>query len=256
MSDCRRTVEALAGYVDGQLVEDVRAGVDRHLRECPRCRALAGDVDGGRRVLRSRAEHLLAGPLPPGLHSRCTGLASQHRPGARLALLGPWWRVRLVPALLTLLVLTFSATALFTLATRRSTTVLAAQLTADHSKCFRLFGPEEASSDVARVERMLSGRYGWDVHVPPSSPADEVELLGARRCLYGDGLVPHVMYRVRGQEVSLFVLHGTARSEAELVTLGHRARIWARGSTTYVLVSPDADGGMTRAARYVMRETR
>jgi hypothetical protein len=61
------------------------------------------------------------------------------------------------------------------------------------------------------------------------------------------------MYRVRGQDVSLYMLEGVNRSAADLVTLGHRSRIWTHGATTYVLVSP-ARGDFATAAKYVMQE--
>jgi hypothetical protein len=157
--------------------------------------------------------------------------------------------------LLTVVVMLFTASALFSLATRRSDGLLAAQLTADHAKCFKLFGPPNGTSVDARdIERMLSDQYGWNLHVPPSSTADDVQLVGARRCLYGDGLMPHVLYRIHGQDASLFVLEGTARKATDRVAWGHHSRIWSHGSRTFVLVSPVADSDMVSAARYVMQE--
>ena len=151
----------------------------------------------------------------------------------------------------------FGASAFFSVATRRSDVLLAAQLTADHSKCFKLLGPPDGTAaDARNIERMLFEQYGWKIHVPSSSADDDVQLIGARRCLYGDGLVPHVMYRVHGQDVSLFVLPGTARKADDLVTLGHRSQIWSRDGTTFVLVSAADAGGMASASRYVMREAR
>lgn len=101
---------------------------------------------------------------------------------------------------------------------------------------------------------MLADRHGWDVHVPPSSAAAGVQLIGARRCLYAGGRIPHVMYRVNGQDVSLYMLDGVTRGDAEVLTLGHRSRIWTSGTRTYVLVYPEDAGDMTAAAQYVMRE--
>jgi hypothetical protein len=151
----------------------------------------------------------------------------------------------------------FTASAFFSLATRRSDALLAAQLTADHSKCFRLFAPPDGvTADARNIERMLREQYGWNVHVPSSSVDDDIQLLGARRCLYGDGLVPHVMYRVHGEDVSLFVLPGTERKPDDLVTLGHRSQIWSREGNTFVLVSPSDAGGLASASRYVMKEAR
>jgi len=254
MSDCRRIADRLAAYVDGQLPSEERRKVEAHLTTCPPCRTLADHEQGGHTILRRRAATLLCEPLPPGLRARCQALAAAR--GATAAL-GPWWRVRLVPVLLTVVVMIFMASAFFSLATRRSDALLAAQLTADHSRCFKWFAPPDGTSaDAQTIEQMLAREYGWRVHVPATSAADDIQLIGARRCLYGDGLVPHVMYRVHGQDVSLFVLEGTARKAADLVTLGHRSQIWSRADTTFVLVSPTDAGGMATAARYVMREAR
>jgi len=258
MSECQRVAESLAAYVDELLQPDERGRVDRHIAACPSCRRLADDERGGRRLLRHESSKLLAGPLPPGLRRRCEALTRVKDDSlAGLGRFGPWWRVRLVPVLLTAIAMIFTASAFLSLATRRSDAVLAAQLTADHSKCFRLFAPPNgASADAGGIQRTLARQYGLNVHVPSSSVEDDIQLLGMRRCLYGDGLVPHVMYRVHGQEMSLFVLSGMERKPDDLVTLGHRSQIWSRNGTTFVLVSPAHGTGLTSAARYVMREAR
>jgi anti-sigma factor (TIGR02949 family) len=258
MSDCLRIRESLASYADGLLGPDERDGVERHLAACPSCRRQADEEESGRRVLRHAASKLLAEPLPPGLRARCQSLTrAREGPAAALGVGGPWWRVRLVPLLLTIVVMVFTASAFLSLATRRSDALLAAQLTADHSKCFKLVGPpDKMAVDIGKLERVLAQQSGHSVHIPPSSTEDGVEFLGARRCLYGDGIVPHVMYRVHGQDVSLFVLAGAERKPDDLVTLGHRSQIWSKDGTTFVLVSPvDADG-LASASRYVMREAR
>jgi len=258
MSDCRRICESLASYADGLLRPDERDGVERHLAACPSCRRRADDEESGRRVLRHAASRLLEEPLPPGLRARCESLTRAREGSVAVpGMAGPWWRVRLVPVLLTVVVMVFTASAFFSLATRRSDALLAAQLTADHSKCFKLFGPpDQVAVDIGRLERLLAEQSGHSVHIPPSSTEDGVQLLGARRCLYGDGIVPHVMYRVHGQDVSLFVLAGAERKADDLVTLGHRSQIWAKDGTTFVLVSPVDAEGLAGASRYVMREAR
>jgi hypothetical protein len=144
---------------------------------------------------------------------------------------------------------------LFSVATRQSDAVLAAQLTADHVKCFGIFEPD-GPMEPTRVERDLEDNYGWDMHVPPSS--EDATLLGGRRCLYADGSMPHVMYRGKGTEpVSLFRLEGVVREPASVTTLGHHCRIWSRGGHTYVLVTPARQTPeMIRLARYVQSEAR
>ena len=258
MSECQRVAESLAAYVDELLHADERGRIERHMAACPSCRRLADYERGGRRLLRQESSKLLAEPLPAGLRRRCEALTRVKEDSlAGLGRFGPWWRVRLVPVLLTAVVMIFTASAFFSLATRRSDAVLAAQLTADHSKCFRLFAPADgASVDAGNVERMFAQQYGLSVHVPSSSAEDDIQLVGVRRCLYGDGLVPHVMYRVHGREMSLFVLSGTERKPDDLVTLGHRSQIWSRNGTTFVLVSPADGAGLASAARYVMKEAR
>ena len=74
--------------------------------------------------------------------------------------------------MLSVILLVFTASAIFSLATRQSDAVLAAQLTADHSKCFKLFvAGNPPVMDAHEVEEMLAREYGWKIHVPPSSTA-------------------------------------------------------------------------------------
>lgn len=249
MSECRRTIERLAPYADGLLPPREQTEVEGHLVSCGPCRTAARAEVGARAVLRNKASSLTAEPLPPGLRTRCEAAArAQITPSA-----GRTWR--LVPVSMTAVLTLFIATVVFSLATKQSDTLLAAQLTADHSKCFGLFAaPDAPPADARRLEEMLLDDYGWTVRVPPSSPQDGVQLIGARRCLYADGRIPHVMYRVNGQDVSLFLLEGVSRHDAEVTALGHHSRIWSRGGTTYVLVGPAGADELTMAVRYIMRE--
>ncbi|HEY6362135.1 MAG TPA: zf-HC2 domain-containing protein [Vicinamibacterales bacterium] len=247
MSDCRRTADRLTPYVDEALPPAERADVEHHLTACPPCRVSAEQEQGGRTVLRERAEQLRHESLPPGLRTRCAAIARQHTRGASAAV----WRTRLLPASLAVALVLFTAFTVVMLATQRSNTLLAAQLTADHAKCFRVFPPPDRDLDARVAEERLSSQYGWDIHVPPSSARDGVRLVSARRCLYGDGRVPHLLYDADGHPLSLFVIEGVARPDADVTTFGHRSRIWSRGPTTFVLVSPASAGDLTRAVSYV-----
>ena len=249
MSECRRTTDRLTPFADEVLPPAERADVEQHLDACPPCRVTAQQEQGGRAVLRERAEQLRSEPLPPGLRSRCAAIA---REGTRAA--APSWRARLVPVSLTIVLVLFTAFAVFTLATQRSNTLLAAQLTTDHERCFRRIGTPAAELDATTEETRLAAAYDWDVHVPPSSPVNGVRLVGARRCLYSHGGVPHLLYDVAGQPLSLYVFEGVSREAGDVTTLGHRARIWSRGPTTFVLVSPASAGELTQAVSYVKQE--
>jgi anti-sigma factor RsiW len=239
----------MARYVDGTLPEAERSDVERHLEACPPCRRAAEAEEAGRRMLRHCAARLRQETLPPGLRTRCEAIAHEQC-AARRAL----WQGRLLPVAFGTLGLLFAGVAALAVLTPRSNRVLAAQLTADHMRCFRDVPPEAAAVDATAVEGMLRTRYGWDLHVPPSSDANALRLVGARRCVYIEGRIPHVMYRVNGEDVSLYVLTGVAAREGEVATLGHRTRIWSRGNTTYALVSRGGGEHVNRAAGYVRQE--
>ena len=251
MSNCRRTVEQLAPFVEGSLPQGERDEVEGHLDACPPCRRMAVEAAGGHRLVRERSAALRDEALPPGLRSRCEGLARSGAAGAPRPWLG---RLATVAAIVVLLLAT--ASTLLTLATRRSDRLLAQQLTLDHAKCFTLFASlDAAGADAHEAEGMLQALYGWNVDVPPTSASEGITLVGARRCLYTAGTIPHVMYRVNGDAISLFMLDGQSR-QADVTTLGHRSRMWTKNGVTYVLVSSIGAESPTldRAERYVMQK--
>ena len=177
MSECRRTVEQLTPYLDGNLAPSERAEVERHLGGCPPCRQAATEASGGRAVLRERATTLREEPLPPGLRSRCEALAHQH--GAL-----PSWRQRWMPAMAIVALLIATGLAVLAMETRRSEVLLSYQLTLDHLKCDHLFASAQLPPMEAReAENLFASRYGWNVRVPPSSAVDGLTLIAARRCL-------------------------------------------------------------------------
>jgi hypothetical protein len=56
--------------------------------------------------------------------------------------------------------------------------------------------------------------------------------------------------------MSLYVLDGVTRNAADVTTFGQRSRIWTRGTTTFVLVTPADAGDLAAAVRYVMQQAR
>ena len=249
MSDCRFVVAHVTSYVDDLIEADHRVEVDRHLEGCASCRlAVAGERGGQTRFVTTPRVFVRSRCRPVSVRA-----ASPSSTGGSASARVPGWRRTLVPTVLSVILLVFTASAIFSLATRRSDAVLAAQLTADHSKCFKLFVGEESSMSAEEAEQLLSQQYGWKIHVPPSTAG--MQLLGVRRCLYADGLIPHVMYRSNGEDLSLFVLNGVTRHATDLVTFGHRSQIWTRGDTTFVLVSPtEKSDRLDEATRYMMKE--
>ena len=139
MGECRRTIAQLAPYHDGMLSAAEQADVERHLEACPPCRRTAERAEGGRRVVRDRAEPLRDTPLPPGLRSRCESLLQA--PSATSP-----WRRRWVPVLAIASLVIATGLALLAMETRRSDRLLVWQLTADHWKCDHLFTSSERRS--------------------------------------------------------------------------------------------------------------
>ena len=52
--------------------------------------------------------------------------------------------------------------------------------------------------------------------------------------------------------MSLFVLGGGARQNADIMAFGHSSGVWTHGAMTFVLVSPAAKGDLDSAIGYVM----
>src|SRR5215510_6651275 len=183
---CRRICDLLAQYADGTLSAAEHGEVQRHLEACPPCRVIAGKESGGRQLLRACADRLRAGEVPPTLRSRCLELS-------RRSAASHVWSRRVVRLAAAAILIIFTGS-LLSVVTRHSDALLAAQLTADHVKCFALFGPEDGRTlDAAQARQMLAERFGLDVHVPATSSEGAVELTSARTCLYADGRIPHLM---------------------------------------------------------------
>ena len=100
---------------------------------------------------------------------------------------------------------------------------------------------------------MLSA-FGWQLHLPAQFEASGLKLVGARRCLYGEGPVAHLMYRDQGRPVSIFMLPGSTRSEELVDVLGHEAAIWSSGDRTFVLITRGSREEVQRMASVVKAE--
>jgi hypothetical protein len=247
---CREVEDKLAGWVDGNHVDS--AAIAAHLETCNGCRASAHAQSVARTVLRARAAEL-APMAPPGLRTRVIANLPQDlttlRPSAFAKASADThdlsWSGRLTAfATAAMVVLTLGAV-LLPVTTIRSTALLAAQLALDHLKCFTIEGDADGQPiSKAQAEVALKQEYGLDVVVPASRPGDRLELMAVRRCLYGDGRAAHLMYRLNGEPVSLFVIPGLARPDADFSLFGHDQVVWTAGDRTYMLV---ARGGLRDA---------
>ena len=258
--NCREVEEKLASYVDGAANGNA-AAIAAHLETCDVCRQLAHAQTVARTVLKARAAQL--SPIaPPGLRTRIVANMPEESGALRpqdLKTSRPQdlaWAGRLTAfAAAAMLVLTLGAV-LLPVATIRSTTLLAAQLALDHLKCFTIEGDADgAPISKERAEDTLSQEFDLIVKVPPSLAADKLELMAVRRCLYGDGRAAHLMYRLDGEPVSLFIIPGVSRPAAELSLFGHEQVVWTQGDRTYMLVARGGAGdGLARVASYLRNE--
>ena len=256
--NCREVEDRLAEVVDG--VSNNAAAITAHLDTCASCHASAPAQTVARSVLRTRAAEL--SPIaPPGLRTRVIALTEHERPRDLATsrpqdLLG--WTGRLTAfAAAAMVVLTLGAV-LLPIATVRSTALLAAQLALDHLKCFTIEGDADGAPIAKeQAEATLQREFDLSVTVPPSLAAEKLELMAVRRCLYGDGRAAHLMYRLDGEPVSLFIVPGLTRPAAELSLFGHDQVVWTQGDRTYVLVARGGNRNeLSRVASYLRNEAK
>jgi hypothetical protein len=255
---CREVEEKLAAYVDD---ESRDAEISAHLESCGSCRASLHAQTVARSVLKARAAELSA-IAPPGLRTRLAARIDEEvktlRPQDPRTLPFLGWTGRLSAfAAAAMLILTVGAI-LLPVATVRSTAVLAAQLALDHLKCFTIDGDADGEPIAkADAEAALRNDFDLSVTIPPPIPSERLELMAVRRCLYGDGLGAHVMYRMNGEPVSLFILPGLTSRPAELSLFGHDEVVWTQGDRTYMLVARGGSGNdLARVASYLRTEAK
>ncbi len=245
MSECEHVDAFVTPYVDGEIGDPDRERIERHLRACPPCRRRVQAEGSIHALLRERREALLGDAAPPALRARCLAARTVLGSSAR-------WSARLVPlALAASLVAIVGAAFLYEI-TARSTRIMAAELTADHLKCFRVMnGILGTDSNPSSVREDLASRFDWPARLPDHPEQAGLELVGARPCLYGEGLVAHIMYLHRGHPVSIFMLPRSIRADELVEVMGHQASIWSMGGRTFVLITREPRGDAEQLASFV-----
>lgn len=246
--ECRNIDPLVTPYVDGNIDDLDRDLVDRHLSACRPCRGRVRAEQAVHALICTRRSALGGDPVPPALRARCALLG---RPAA-LLLRTPTRRARATGfALAASLVLVVAGAFVFE-ATGRSTRVLAAELTADHMKCFRVIDSGlGAHQGPQAVESSMASSFGWQMRLPEHADRAGLELVGARRCVYGQGVVAHLMYRHNGTPVSIFMLPNRARPEELIEVMGHQAAIWSVGDRTFVLIAREPRDEVERMTSFV-----
>jgi anti-sigma factor RsiW len=246
--NCQSIDSLVTPYVDGKINETDRDLVDRHLGACRPCRGRVHAEQAVHALISTRRSALGGDAVPPALRARCALLGRHATPLLRT----PTRRARATGfALAAGLVLVVAGAFVFE-ATGRSTRVLAAELTADHMKCFRVidsgFGAHQGPQ---AVESSMASSFGWQMRLPEHAERAGLELVGARRCVYGQGVVAHIMYRHNGNPVSIFMLPKRARPEELIEVMGHQAAIWSVGDRTFVLIAREPRAEVERMTSFV-----
>jgi anti-sigma factor RsiW len=236
MPSCREIDPLVTPFVDGEATPGERVIVDAHLSACPPCRRRAEAEAAARDTLRSR----MCRPCAPAhLRKRCRKAAT---PMGRM--ISTHSNSSL--SFLAVLVIVGGGVSVYAL-TRFSPTVLAAQLTLDHAKCFALHSSRDPI-DAKNAADQFEQTHGWRLQLPQTPPADGLELVGVRQCFCGEGPAVHVMYRHRGQPLSLYVLHDITRAPASTEAFGHGAVMWSKNGSSYVLLGRESDAALEHLA--------
>jgi anti-sigma factor RsiW len=267
MSKCTSIDPLVTPYVDGELPAAQRTLVDEHLHRCPPCHSRVAAESAVRNLMRARKPGLTALRASVSLHAQCSGLASgkgdasaaRLRPGvapaSRAGAIRAWWNapwhLRVVPLALTASLVLLVGGAFLYLATQYSARLLAAELCADHMTCFAANNVLRTHEAPAAVESSMLSAFGWQLHLPQEFVASGLELVGARRCLYGEGKVAHLMYRDQGRPVSIYMLPKSVRAEELVEVLGHEVAIWSSGDRTFVLITRGSRNEVARMASFV-----
>ena len=260
MSDCTSIDPLITPYVDGDISAAERQRVDAHVRGCPPCYSRVAAERAVRDLVRARRASLSSECASAALRDRCIALGSASARGHRGAT-AIRWQARMKPfALAATLVLVVGGAFLY-VSTDRSTRVLAAELTADHVKCFGVMNTLLGTSpDRLTIEHAMASTFGWQMHMPEATPGSGLELVGARPCFYAKGKVAHLMYRHNGHPVSVFMipnmvrpgLSATAGIKDEVVdVMGHEATVWSSAGRTFVVVAREPEADVAQVVSFV-----
>jgi anti-sigma factor RsiW len=249
MADCREIESLFASFVDGEAQPRDCAAVEEHLRACGVCRSRVTSEREMRDALVQRRESLRA-CASDALRKRC----ELTRPVASVPSRPTAMRRAWVPlSMAATLVLAVAGVFLYGL--RGGAEALAAQLAVDHVKCFEFAPQPKVIPDAAALSREWSAVRGWSIKVPESAPVEQLELLGVRRCISTEGLTAHVMYKWRGQPLSVYVLnseHSRLGPIPQIVQrLGQEAIMWTKSGRTYAVVTRGRPSDIEQVAQYV-----
>ena len=250
MTNCADIDPLMTPYVDRETDAATRQAVDTHLADCPPCRERAAAELAARRMVRSHASRLTR-HAPAVLRARCVGAVPSSEISTRGTGVGLRRVRRWAPLSLAATVLLAVAAVFMAGQQERLEAAFAAQLAIDHEKCFTEFGTGRPRLDAAQAETRLAVDYGFDVTVPASSDREQLDLVDVRQCDYDGGRMAHLLYEVRGEPFSLFVIPEARHAERSIDVVGHQTHCWSSDTALYVLVSEEHAADMDKVATYM-----
>lgn len=252
MKSCRDIQPLLAAYVDGEGSPADRSAVQAHLDSCAPCRDAACGERTARDVVAACRDRLRAA-APDALRARCaTGAGGALPSGARWR---PGWRT-VVPLSLAASIL-LAVSGVFVYSAVNQVEALAAQMAVDHAKCIRI--ASHAPGDHTADEARWALAHGWSVQAPASTAEHDLEFITIRQCFVTDGRTAHMMYKWRGQPLSVYVVPKALDAIGrERITerFGYNATLWSDGGRTYVVVADARPQEMEPVIRYVRARAR
>jgi len=271
MLNCDSLDSLVTPYVDGELADADRRAVDQHLRVCPPCYTRVAAERAVHELVGARRDGLCRNGAPAALHQRCSDIARKataetaeqqvtrsrfDRPAHDSQRIpNPQSRIpiarRVAPLALAASLVVVVGGAFVYQATDKSARVLAAELVADHAKCFAMNAALGTHQPAALVEQSMAASFDWRMHLPADPEKAGLELVGARPCLYGEGKIAHIMYKHEGHPVSVFMLPDTARAQELVEVLGHEAAIWCANNRTFVVVAREPRREVEQIASFV-----
>ena len=175
MSSCSSIDRLVTPYVDDELVHADRHLVEQHIGVCAPCRSHVAAEQVVRDLLRERQPAFRADSAPAALRARCAGLVA---PTARATrdtaigarpptLVGPGsrpavWRTRAAPLAAAASLVLVVGGAFFYQATKGSSRLMAAELAADHMKCFAMNAVLGTHQSPETVQSSMASGFAWD----------------------------------------------------------------------------------------------
>jgi anti-sigma factor RsiW len=255
---CASIDSLVTPFIDGELGPADRQLIEHHLSRCGACRSRVAAEQSVHALMQERKPALCHGHAPAILRSRCAAAARLSTAAAKSpATAGTTVRFGrrrwswLAPLSAAASLVAIVGGAFFYQATAESSHLLAAELAADHMKCFAMNAVLGTRQSAETVQSSMASGFGWNMRLPIGAEREGLELVGSRPCLYGEGKIAHIMYRHNGEPLSLFMLPRTARPEQLVETLGHECAIWSSQDRTFVLVSRESRADVEKLAEFV-----